>query len=169
MFPVCNKFLPPAQAQKVPVNAPSILTFAEQGIGARGCFMPCTHRCPSARGGSRQSEREAHSRASCCRRRRVLAALAGSIQSAVAAGPTLTIWADQDRKDAVTQLAQRMGRGTRGVTVNVVVHDFGKIRDDLGTVDAADAPDVIIGARTTGPAQLAANGLVEPHLPERSR
>ena len=35
----------------------------------------------------------------------VLAVLAGSIKSAVAAGPTITIWADQDRKAAVTQLA----------------------------------------------------------------
>jgi ABC-type glycerol-3-phosphate transport system substrate-binding protein len=35
----------------------------------------------------------------------ILAAVAGSVKSAVAAGPTITIWADQDRKTAVTQLA----------------------------------------------------------------
>jgi arabinogalactan oligomer/maltooligosaccharide transport system substrate-binding protein len=93
----------------------------------------------------------------------VLAALAGSVKSAVAsskAGPTVTIWADQDRKAAVTQLANTWA-AARGATANVVVHDFGKIRDDLGTVAAADAPDVIMGAHDwTG--QLAANGLVEP-------
>ena len=75
----------------------------------------------------------------------VLAVLAGSIKSAVAAGPTITIWADQDRKAAVTQLANQWA-AARGATANVVVHDFGKIRDDLGTVAAADAPDVIMAA-----------------------
>jgi arabinogalactan oligomer / maltooligosaccharide transport system substrate-binding protein len=90
----------------------------------------------------------------------LLAAVAGSVKSAVAAGPTITIWADQDRKTAVTQLANAWA-SARGATANVVVHDFGKIRDDLGTVAAADAPDVIMGAHDwTG--QLAANGLVQP-------
>jgi arabinogalactan oligomer / maltooligosaccharide transport system substrate-binding protein len=90
----------------------------------------------------------------------ILAAVAGSVKSAVAAGPTITIWADQDRKTAVTQLANAWATA-RGANVNVVVHDFGKIRDDLGTVAAADAPDVIMGAHDwTG--QLAANGLVQP-------
>jgi len=90
----------------------------------------------------------------------ILAAVAGSVKSAVAAGPTLTIWADLDRKTAVTQLANAWATA-RGANANVVVHDFGKIRDDLGTVAAADAPDVIMGAHDwTG--QLAANGLVQP-------
>jgi arabinogalactan oligomer/maltooligosaccharide transport system substrate-binding protein len=90
----------------------------------------------------------------------ILAAVAGSVKSAVAAGPTITIWADLDRKTAVTQIANAWATA-RGANVNVVVHDFGKIRDDLGTVAAADAPDVIMGAHDwTG--QLAANGLVQP-------
>jgi arabinogalactan oligomer / maltooligosaccharide transport system substrate-binding protein len=90
----------------------------------------------------------------------VLAGLAGSVKSAVAAGPTITIWADLDRKAAVTQLATAWA-SARGANVNVVVHDFGKIRDDLGTVAPAEAPDVIMGAHDwTG--QLAANGLVQP-------
>src|SRR5439155_14066259 len=77
-----------------------------------------------------------------------------------AANPTVTIWADQDRKTAVTQLANTWA-AARGVTVNVVVKDFGSIRDALGTVAAADAPDVVMAAHDwTG--QLAANGLVEP-------
>jgi maltose-binding protein MalE len=90
----------------------------------------------------------------------VLAALAGSVKSAVAAGPTLTIWADQDRKASVAQLADAWA-SARGANVNVLVHDFGKIRDDLGTVAPGEAPDVIMGAHDwTG--QLAANGLVQP-------
>ena len=90
----------------------------------------------------------------------ICAALAGNVKSAVAAGPTITIWADQDRKAAVTQLASAWA-AARGANVNVLVHDFGKIRDDLGTVAPAEAPDVIMGAHDwTG--QLAANGLVQP-------
>lgn len=90
-----------------------------------------------------------------------LAALAGSIHSARAAGPTLTIWVDQTRKDAVTQVVNQWAAKNPGVTINVVVQDFGGIRDKLGTVDASTAPDVIVGAHDwTG--QLAANGLVEP-------
>jgi maltose-binding protein MalE len=90
-----------------------------------------------------------------------LAALAGSIHSARAAGPTLTIWVDQNRKDAITQLASQWAAKNPGVTVNVVVQDFGSIRDKLGTVDASTAPDVILAAHDwTG--QLAANGLVMP-------
>ena len=92
-----------------------------------------------------------------------LAMIAGFTASTVRAATkatTITIWADQDRKAAVTQLAQTWA-ASRGVTVNVVVHDFGKIRDDLGTVASADAPDVIMAAHDwTG--QLAANGLVQP-------
>jgi arabinogalactan oligomer/maltooligosaccharide transport system substrate-binding protein len=90
----------------------------------------------------------------------VLAGVAGSVKSAVAAGPTLVVWADQDRKASVTQLANAWA-AARGANVTVLVHDFGKIRDDLGTVAPADAPDVIMGAHDwTG--QLAANGLVQP-------
>jgi arabinogalactan oligomer / maltooligosaccharide transport system substrate-binding protein len=90
-----------------------------------------------------------------------VAAIAGSTHAARAAGPTLTIWADQNRKDAVTQLANQWAAKNPGVTVNVVVKDFGSIRDNLGTVDASTAPDVILAAHDwTG--QLAANGLVEP-------
>lgn len=90
-----------------------------------------------------------------------LAALAGSVHSARAAGPTLTIWVDQNRKDAVTQIANQWAAKNPGVNVNIVVTDFGGIRDKLGTVDASTAPDVILAAHDwTG--QLAANGLVEP-------
>jgi maltose-binding protein MalE len=99
-------------------------------------------------------------------RRLAVAALTAALAAIVfattgsAANPTLTIWTDQDRKTAVTQLANTWA-SSRGVTVNVVVKDFGSIRDALGTVAAADAPDVVLAAHDwTG--QLAANGLVEP-------
>lgn len=94
----------------------------------------------------------------------VLAAIAGSVQAAVAAGPVVTIWTDQDRKTAVTQVANQWA-SARGATVNIVIKNFGDIRDNLGTVAAADAPDVIVGAHDwTG--QLAANGLVQPIRPK---
>ncbi|HTZ06888.1 MAG TPA: extracellular solute-binding protein [Gaiellaceae bacterium] len=90
----------------------------------------------------------------------ILAAVAGSTKAAVAATPVVTIWTDQNRKAAVTQVATAWANA-RGATVNIVVKDFGSIRDNLGTVAASDAPDVIVGAHDwTG--QLAANGLVEP-------
>jgi arabinogalactan oligomer / maltooligosaccharide transport system substrate-binding protein len=89
----------------------------------------------------------------------ICAVFAASVHAAAKAS-TITIWADTDRKAAVTTLAQQWATA-RGATVNVVVHDFGKIRDDLGTVAAADAPDVIMAAHDwTG--QLAANGLIQP-------
>jgi arabinogalactan oligomer/maltooligosaccharide transport system substrate-binding protein len=73
---------------------------------------------------------------------------------------TLLIWADNDRKAAMTQLANQWA-AARGVNVSVVFHDFGQTRDQLGTVAAADAPDVIIAAHDWI-GQLAANGLVKP-------
>jgi arabinogalactan oligomer / maltooligosaccharide transport system substrate-binding protein len=91
----------------------------------------------------------------------LLAALAGSIHAARAAGPTLTIWTDVNRKNAVTQIANEWAAKNPGVTINVVVKNFGDIETQVGTVDAATAPDVINAAHDwTG--QLAANGLVEP-------
>ena len=94
----------------------------------------------------------------------VVAAIAGSVKAAVAAGPVLTIWTDQDRKTAVDQVTSQWATA-RGATVKIVVKNFGDIRDNLGTVAAADAPDVIVGAHDwTG--QLAANGLVQPIRPK---
>ena len=73
---------------------------------------------------------------------------------------TVVIWTDQDRQAAITKLANEWA-SSKGVTAKVVVKDFGSIRDNLGTVNAADAPDVFNAAHDwTG--QLAANGLVEP-------
>jgi maltose-binding protein MalE len=88
---------------------------------------------------------------------------ASAALSAQKDGSTLVIWTDQDRQAAITQLANQWAAG-KGITVKVVVKDTGSIRDNLGTVAAADAPDVLTAAHDwTG--QLAANGLVEPLFP----
>ena len=59
------------------------------------------------------------------------------------------------------------GPRRRGVNVDVVQKDFGKIRDDLKTVQPDTAPDVIVGAHDwTG--QLAADGLVLPLIPRKA-
>ena len=106
-----------------------------------------------------------------------VAAVAGATTSSAAAAPTgataltapagkVTIWTDADRKAAVDRVASAWGAG-RGIDVVVVQKDFGKIRDDLKTVDASTAPDVIVGAHDwTG--ELAASGLVLPLFPSRA-
>ncbi len=92
--------------------------------------------------------------------------LAAPAAPKASAGPTLTVWADKDRVTAVTQVANAWA-ATRGVTVKVVEKNFGDIRDNLKTVAAADAPDVIVGAHDwTG--ELAANGLVVPLFPKKA-
>jgi arabinogalactan oligomer / maltooligosaccharide transport system substrate-binding protein len=90
-----------------------------------------------------------------------LAALLVAIPAVASSKETVVvIWTDQDRQAAVTKLANQWA-ASKGVTAKVVVKDFGSIRDNLGTVNAADAPDVFNAAHDwTG--QLAANGLVEP-------
>jgi arabinogalactan oligomer/maltooligosaccharide transport system substrate-binding protein len=90
--------------------------------------------------------------------------LAAPALPARSAGPTIVIWTDHDRNAAVTKVAGDWA-ASRGVTVKVVEKAFGDIRDNLKTVAAADAPDVIVGAHDwTG--ELAANGLVVPLFPK---
>jgi arabinogalactan oligomer / maltooligosaccharide transport system substrate-binding protein len=79
---------------------------------------------------------------------------------------TVTIWTDADRKAAVDKIASAWA-STRGVTVAVVQKDFGKIRDDLKTVQAETAPDVIVGAHDWV-GELAASGLVLPLNPRKA-
>ncbi len=90
--------------------------------------------------------------------------LAGPVGAAsTAPTTTVTIWTDSDRKAAVDKIASAWG-SQRGVNVAVVQKDFGKIRDDLKTVQPETAPDVIVGAHDwTG--ELAASGLVLPLNP----
>ena len=89
---------------------------------------------------------------------------APNAQASTKAGKVV-IWTDSYRKAAVRQVTNTWARA-RSVDVDVVVKDFGKIRDDLKTVAAADAPDVIVGAHDwTG--QLAADGSVVAVFPTR--
>src|SRR3712207_2106007 len=68
-----------------------------------------------------------------------------------------------DRKAAVDRIASAWGR-SRGIEVEVVEKGFGDIRDGVRTAQAANAPDVIVGAHDwTG--QLAADGLILPLFP----
>jgi maltose-binding protein MalE len=78
----------------------------------------------------------------------------------------LTVWVDNVQKPAIDKVASAWGT-RRGVDVNVVFHSFGNIRDDLKTVKAENAPDVIVAAHDwTG--DLAANGLVLPLFPTKT-
>jgi maltose-binding protein MalE len=97
----------------------------------------------------------------------VIASIAASSAGAShKAGPNIVIWTDSDRAAAVTKVANAWA-ATSGATIQVVTKNFGDIRDNLGTVAAADAPDVITAAHDwTG--QLAANGLVQPLYPSKA-
>ena len=91
---------------------------------------------------------------------------ASSAVASQKAGPNIVIWTDSDRAAAVTKVANACA-ASNGATIQVVTKNFGDIRDNLGTVAAADAPDVITAAHDwTG--QLAANGLVQPLYPSRA-
>jgi maltose-binding protein MalE len=92
-----------------------------------------------------------------------LAAVVVSTATAAQKAVTIVIWTDSDRAAAVTKVANDWA-SSNGATIKVVTKNFGDIRDNLGTVAAADAPDVITAAHDwTG--QLAANGLVQPLYP----
>jgi arabinogalactan oligomer/maltooligosaccharide transport system substrate-binding protein len=103
----------------------------------------------------------------------VSAVAGGSAAAAPAAGASheaaatkVRIWADRDRQAAVQTIAGAWGR-ERGVEVDVVLKDFGKIRDDLKTVQPDQAPDVIVGAHDWV-GQLAADGSIVPLFPTRA-
>ena len=83
--------------------------------------------------------------------------LAGLVSvPAQAAGCSITMWTDSQRAPSVRSL---VGSTYKTCSFTVVVKDFGAIRDDLKTVAADSAPDLIMGAHDwTG--ELAANGLV---------
>jgi arabinogalactan oligomer / maltooligosaccharide transport system substrate-binding protein len=89
-----------------------------------------------------------------------ITAVAATTANAAHRAVNLVIWTDSDRAAAVTKVANDWA-AKNGATVKVVTKNFGDIRDNLGTVAAADAPDVITAAHDwTG--KLAANGLVQP-------
>jgi arabinogalactan oligomer / maltooligosaccharide transport system substrate-binding protein len=90
----------------------------------------------------------------------------GAVSGSTAAGGTIRIWTDKDRRADIERIAKAWG-ARRGVNVEVVEKNFGDIRDQLKTVAVASAPDVVIGAHDwTG--QLAADGLVVPISPKKA-
>lgn len=82
-----------------------------------------------------------------------------------AAAPKIRIWTDKVQRPAVEKIATAWA-ATKGVSVEVLEHDFGKIRDDLKTVQPDTAPDVIVGPHDWV-GQLSADGLVLPLYPTR--
>lgn len=96
----------------------------------------------------------------------VVASLAAIALTATASGAdatTVRIWTDKDRLAAVTKVANAWA-ASKGATVEVVQKDFGQIRDNLKTVQAETAPDVIVGAHDWV-GELSANGSVVPLFP----
>ena len=75
---------------------------------------------------------------------------------AQAADNKIVIWTDENRAASVREL---FANGYKGYTVEVVVKDFGAIRDDLSKVTDTAAPDVIVGAHDWV-GELAANGSI---------
>ena len=91
---------------------------------------------------------------------------AAAVDVTAAPATKITVWTDKDRKTAVERVVGAWA-SSKGLGVEVVEKDFGKIRDDLKTVQPESAPDVIIGAHDwTG--QLAADGLVLPLFPSKA-
>ena len=91
---------------------------------------------------------------------------AAAVDTKAAPATQITVWTDKDRKTAVEKVVGAWA-ASKGLQVQVVEKDFGKIRDDLKTVQPESAPDVIIGAHDwTG--QLAADGLVVPLFPSKA-
>ena len=70
---------------------------------------------------------------------------AGPAKAGKASATKVVIWTDRDRKAAVERVAGQWGRA-KGIDIEVVEKDFGKIRDEQKTVAIATAPDVIEGA-----------------------
>jgi arabinogalactan oligomer / maltooligosaccharide transport system substrate-binding protein len=83
--------------------------------------------------------------------------------SATSQANKIVIWADADRVPAVTEVANAWARG-KGVTVQVVQKQMGPIRQEIATVAADTAPDVIVGAHDWV-GELSANGSVLPLSP----
>ncbi|MHB1166098.1 MAG: sugar ABC transporter substrate-binding protein [Candidatus Nanopelagicales bacterium] len=76
--------------------------------------------------------------------------------AAMAVPNTIVIWTDEARAPSVREL---FANGYKGYAVQVVVKDFGNIRDDLSKVTESAAADVIVGAHDWV-GQLAADGSI---------
>lgn len=76
-------------------------------------------------------------------------------------GGTLTVWVDADRATVLEDVAAQFEED-RGVAVELVVKEFGDIRDDFVTqVPTGNGPDVIVGAHDWL-GKLVQNGVVAP-------
>jgi arabinogalactan oligomer/maltooligosaccharide transport system substrate-binding protein len=77
------------------------------------------------------------------------------------AGGNLTMWVDADRAEVIEDIAAQFEE-ERGVAVDLVVKDFGDIRDDFVTqVPTGNGPDIIVGAHDWL-GKLVQNGVVAP-------
>jgi maltose-binding protein MalE len=90
----------------------------------------------------------------------VVAAIGASAATSAGSATVVRIWTDADRKAAVEKVAGAWATA-KGVEIEVVQKEFGRIRDDLKTVQPETAPDVIVGAHDWV-GQLAADGSVVP-------
>lgn len=76
-------------------------------------------------------------------------------------GGTLTVWVDADRATVLEDVAAQFEED-RGVAVELVVKEFGDIRDDFVTqVPTGNGPDIIVGAHDWL-GKLVQNGVVAP-------
>ncbi len=76
-------------------------------------------------------------------------------------GGELVIWMDQNRADALTDVIATFEEET-GTTVEVVIKEFGSIRDDLTTqAPSGEGPDIVLGAHDWI-GKLVQNGVVAP-------
>jgi maltose-binding protein MalE len=89
--------------------------------------------------------------------------VAASSGTAGSSATAVRIWVDADRVAAVTKVAQTWA-ASKGATVEIVQKQLGPIRQDLGTVSAETAPDVIVGAHDWI-GELSANGSIVPIVP----
>jgi arabinogalactan oligomer/maltooligosaccharide transport system substrate-binding protein len=91
----------------------------------------------------------------------VLAGCAGGPGDAPEEGGTLTMWVDADRASVLEDIAAQFEED-RGVAVELVVKDFGDIRDEFVTqVPTGKGPDIIVGAHDWL-GKLVQNGVVAP-------
>lgn len=86
---------------------------------------------------------------------------ATSTPSAAKLSGSLTVWADANRQPVLKTVADQFKADT-GVTVEIVVKDFGKIRDEFITAaPTGKGPDILVGAHDwTG--KLVQNGVIAP-------
>lgn len=86
---------------------------------------------------------------------------ASETAAAPGGGGDLVIWMDQNRADALEGVVATFEEET-GTTVEVIIKDFGAIRDDLTTqAPSGEGPDVVIGAHDWI-GKLVQNGVIAP-------